>query len=132
MNSDCERIRDRITDHISGILPETETEMLEEHLMECSRCRGYAQKLGEEEQLLTQFFANFDMGITSREDAALSVINRIDTSGRRNILSVGNRIARNLFLRRAAAAVLIVFVTVYFVLTLTWISEINEIIRLSL
>jgi predicted anti-sigma-YlaC factor YlaD len=132
MNSDCERIRDRITDHISGILPETETEMFEEHLMECSMCRGYAQKLGEEERLLTQFFAQFDMGISSREDAAISVINRIDTSGRRNILSVGNRIAGNLFLRRAAAAVLIVFVTVYFVLTLTWISEINEIIRLSL
>jgi anti-sigma factor RsiW len=132
MNSDCERIRDRITDHISGILPETETEMLEEHLVECSRCRDYAQKLREEERLLTQFFAKFDMGIASREDAAISVVNRVDTSGRRNILSVGNRIARNLFLRRAAAAVLIVFVTVYFVLTLTWISEINEIIRLSL
>lgn len=132
MNSDCERIQDRITDHISGILPETETEMLEEHLSECSRCSDYAQKLGEEERLLTQFFAKFDMGISSREDAAIGVINRIDTSGRRNILSVGNRIAGNLFLRRAAAAVLIVFVTVYFVLTLTWISEINEIIRLSL
>ena len=132
MNSDCERIRDRLTDHISGILPETETEMVEEHLSECSSCSDYAQKLGEEERLLTQFFAKFDMGIASREDAAISVINRIDTSGRRNILSVGNRIAGNLFLRRAAAAVLIVFVTVYFVLTLTWISEINEIIRLSL
>ena len=132
MNSDCERIRDRITDHISGILPETEREMFEEHLSECSSCSDYAQKLVEEERLLTQFFAKFDMGIASREDAAIGVINRIDTSGRRNILSVGNRIAGNLFLRRAAAAVLIVFVTVYFVLTLTWISEINEIIRQSL
>lgn len=132
MNSDCERIRDGVADHISGILSETETEMLEEHLMECSSCSDYAQKLGEEERLLTQFFAKFDMDISSREDAAISVINRVDTSSRRNILSVGNRIAGNLFLRRAAAAVLIVFVTVYFVLTLTWISEINEIIRLSL
>jgi predicted anti-sigma-YlaC factor YlaD len=132
MNSDCERIRDRITDHISGILPETETEIVEEHLMECSSCSDYAQQLGEEERLLTRFFAGFDMGIASREDAAIGVINRIDTSGRRNILSVGNRIAGNLFLRRATAAVLIFFVTVYFVLTLTWISEINEIIRLSL
>ncbi len=132
MNSDCERIRDRITDHISGILPETETEMVEEHLSECSSCSDYAQKLGAEERLLTQFFAKFDMDISSRENAVISVINRVDASGRRNILSVGNRIAGNLFLRRAAAAMLIVFVTVYFVLTLTWISEINEIIRLSL
>jgi len=132
MNSDCERIRDRIADHISGILPETEAEMLEEHLGGCSTCRDYRQMLCEEERLLTRFFAKFDMDIARWESAAIGAVSRLDTSGRTSILSVGNRIAGNIFLRHAAVAVLIVFVTVYFVLTLTWISEINEIIRLSL
>ena len=132
MNSDCERIRERIADHISGILPETEPETVEEHLGECSACKDYAQMLRDEERLLTEFFAKFDMDLSSQEDAAIGAVNRLETSGRADILSVGNRIAENLFLRRAAAAVLIIFVTVYFVVTLTWISEINEIMRLCL
>jgi anti-sigma factor RsiW len=125
-------MRDQIADFVTGILPEEEAQTLQQHLSECAACRDYAQRLEEEEQLLTGFFAKFDTNMASWEDEAINMINRFDASGRNNVISVGKMIMRSFLIRHAAVAAVIVFVTLYFIITLTYISQINECIRLCM
>lgn len=132
MSSNCDEMRDQIADFITGILPEKEARALQQHLSDCSACKDYAQTLEKEEQLLTGFFAKFDATMTSREDEAISVINGFDTSGQASVIPAGKTILRSFLIRHAAVAVVIVLVALYFVITLSWISQINECIRLSL
>ena len=49
MNTKCEEIKDKIADFITGVLPETDSHALEQHLMDCSACRNYAEALQEED-----------------------------------------------------------------------------------
>ena len=132
MKSNCDKMKDQIADFITGILPEEETQTFQQHLSECSACRDYALRLQEEEQLLTGFFAKFDENMTDLEDEAINAINRFDTPSRTTVISVGKNIIKNLLIKHAAAAAVIVFVALYFIITYTWISEINECILLSM
>lgn len=132
MKSNCDKMKEQIADLITGIPAEKEAQTIEQHLNECSACRAYAQRMEKEEELLTGFFAKFDTNMTSREDEAINIINRFDASRQTNVVSLGKMIMKSLFAKHAAAAALIVFVTLYFIITLTWISQINECIRLCM
>jgi predicted anti-sigma-YlaC factor YlaD len=132
MKSNCDKMKGRIADFITGILPEEETQTFQQHLSECSQCRDYAKRLQEEEQLLTGFFAKFDENMTYLEDEAINAINRFDTPSQTTVISVGKKIVKNLLIKRAAVAAVIVFVALYFIITYTWISDINECILLSM
>lgn len=132
MDTNCDIMRDRIADLISGILPETQIHTLQQHLSKCSACRDYAHQLQKEDKLLTGLFADFDAGIRGRQDKVIKAINRFDASGKTNIVSPGRTIVRGFFTRHAAAVAVIIIVAVYFIVTLSWISEINECIRLSM
>jgi anti-sigma factor RsiW len=125
-------MRDEIADFITGLLPEQEAQALQRHLEECSACRECAASFEKEEQLLMRFFAKLDADMTACEDEAIEAIGRFAASSQTGVVSVGRTIIRNFLIKHAAVAVLIVFVAVYFVITLTWISEINECIRLSM
>jgi anti-sigma factor RsiW len=129
MNSDCDRLKDRITDFVSGILPEAEIHALQQHLGECSACRAYAEALRKEDQLLAGLFAKFDAGMPGREDEVINAISQLDAAGRRSIISVSSATVKTLLAKHAAAAAVIIVVTLYFIITLTWISQINECIR---
>ena len=132
MKSNCDKMKDRIADFITGILPEQETQTFRQHLNECSACSDYARRLQEEEQLLTGFFAKFDENMTELEDEAINAISRLDAAGRTAAISVGKKIFKDLLVKHAAVAVVIAFVALYFIITLAWISEINECILLSM
>ena len=132
MKSNCDKMKDRIADFITGILPEQETQTFRQHLNECSACSDYARRLQEEEQLLTGFFAKFDENMTELEDEAINAISRLDAAGRNAAISVGKKIFKDLLVKHAAVAVVIAFVALYFIITLAWISEINECILLSM
>lgn len=132
MKNNCDKMKDQIADFITGILPESEIHTLERHLSECPACRDYAEALEKEERLLTGFFAKFDANIAGWEDEAINLINSFDASSETNIISAGKAIMRSLLIKHVAAAVVIVFVALYFIITLTWISQISECIRLSL
>jgi len=130
MESNCDEMKNQIADFITGILPKQEAQALQQHLSECSACRDYAESLEREEQLLTGFFAKFDEDIARWEAAAIDTVNRFDASSKTNVVSIGNTIMKDFLIKHAAVAVVIVFVTVYFIVTLTWISQINECMRL--
>lgn len=132
MKSNCDKMKEQIADFITGILPEAEIHALKRHLSECPVCRDYAEALEKEERLLSGFFAKFDDNITGWEDKAIDLVNSFDASSQTNVISAGKAIMRSLLIKHAAAAMVIVFVAVYFIITLTWISQISDCIRLSL
>ncbi|MHC4185224.1 MAG: anti-sigma factor family protein [Planctomycetota bacterium] len=129
MSSDCERIRDQIADFVSGILSEAESGTLEQHLGGCSACREYAEALQEEDELLGGLFAKLDAGMRGREDEVIETINQLDKGGRSRVLSAKAVVIRSFFAQHAAAAVVVLVVALYFVITLSWISQINECIE---
>jgi anti-sigma factor RsiW len=125
-------MKDRIADFITGVLPEQETQTFRQHLNECSACSDYARRLQEEEQLLAGFFAKFDENMTELEDEAISAISRFDAASQATVISVGKKFFKDLITKHAAVAVVIAFAALYFIITLAWISEINECILLSM
>lgn len=129
MNGDCDKMKDRVADLMSGILPESQTHELRQHLGKCSACKGYAKALQEEDQLLAGLFAKLDASMKGREDEIINTISRLDKSGQSNIISVWRMTVKTLLAKHAAAAAVIAAVTAYFIITLTWISQINEVIR---
>jgi len=132
MDANCDKMKDQIADLISGILPETQIHTLQQHLGKCSACRDYANQLQKEDKLLAGLFAHFDAGMTGRQEEVIKAIDRIDVSGKTNVVSLSRTIMRGFFAKHAAAVAVIIIVAVYFIITLSWISEINECIRLSL
>ena len=132
MNSYCDKMKDQIADFITGVLPQTQVQRLQQHLGKCSACRDYAQALQEEEQLLTGLFGKFDASMPGREGEVINAINDLEAWRRTNIISVVGAIMKTTLAKHAAAAAVIVVVALYFVVTLTWISQITECIRLSM
>ncbi|MHC4665303.1 MAG: zf-HC2 domain-containing protein [Planctomycetota bacterium] len=129
MSSDCERIRDQIADFITGLLPEAEIRGLEHHLSECSACREYGEALEEEDELLAGLFAKLDTRMKGWEDEVIDTINQLDPGGQSSLVSAGAAVMRSFLARYATAAVVVLVVALYFIITLSWISQINECIE---
>jgi anti-sigma factor RsiW len=129
MNSDCERIRDQAADFVSGILSEAEIRELERHLGECPACSEYAKGLQEEDALLAGLFEKLDSGMRGREAEAIDAINDLEESAEGGMLSVGAGGIREFLSRYAMAAVVVFVVALYFIITLSWISQIKECIE---
>jgi len=132
MNSDCDKIRDGIEELVNGTLSEAETNAVRQHLRECSGCSQYAGALEEEEQRLASYFALFESNMSSMEDEVIDALERTEVSGREKVFSVGRDVIIPVVAKHALAAAVIVVVTVYFVITFTWISQINECIARSI
>lgn len=130
-NKKCEKIKDQIADLIAEVLPGTETELLERHLSECSDCREYADSLRAEDKMLADMFADFDTNIEAQEDELINAVNLLAESGAYDIISLCRMMIKDSVARFAGAAAVIAFVTVYFVVTLTWINQITKCIELS-
>lgn len=129
MNDKCDKMKDQITDLVTGILPETEMRTLEQHLSECPACRDYARALQKEDRLLTGLFAEFNANMAGQENEVINAINLLGASSRVNIISVGRMIMKSSITRLATTAAVIVFVVLYFTITLIWISQIRECIQ---
>jgi len=132
MSSDCDSIRDRVAELISGTLKEGERAHVQGHLAECPKCRAYADRLEEEERMLTGFFATFDSGISRLETAVLNALAGAEAPVGDRSVALGRSVIGAALARHGLAAAVLVVVTVYFVITLSWISQINECIRLSM
>lgn len=129
MDSNCDMMRERIADLVTGILSEAQIQTVRQHLSECSACREYADALEREDQLLAGLFGEYDGSMKGWEDAVIDTVSCVGTSGQGSIISAGGAIVRSLFSKHAAAAAVIVVVTLYFIITLSWVSQINEVIR---
>ena len=129
MNNNCEKMKDQIADLVSGVLPETQLQPLLGHINECSDCRDYYSMLQKEDKLLTELFMNYHGDMATREEGAIKALEHLPPFSRINILSRSKMINRSPYTRFAATAAVIVFVTAYFVITLTWLLQIKECIR---
>lgn len=132
MNSDCERIKERITDSVTGTLPKAETDELGQHLSQCPPCKAFAQSLADEELVVTKFFSEFDSVMDQHEEQVIQAINRIEPAPPSAIASILAGTANSTIARHAFAAAVIIVVSLYFIITLTWISQINECIKQSM
>ncbi len=129
MNDNCDKIKDQVTDMLDGLLSEAEVEVVQQHLDRCSDCREYAQALEKEDHLLTELFGKFRANATSYQDEVIEAMDYLGESGQSNIISICRRAVESSVTGLAAAVAVIVFMAVYLIVTLTWISEINECIR---
>ncbi|MEJ2649486.1 MAG: zf-HC2 domain-containing protein [Sedimentisphaerales bacterium] len=81
MKSECEKNKEKITDFVSGILPDSEAEILQQHLNECKDCSEYANALKDEDKLLTEYFAQIDSETHTRQEKILKAINNHKQKG---------------------------------------------------
>ena len=107
MSSDCEKMKDQIADHITGILSESQVQLLDLHLNECTSCREYARALKEEDALLTELFAEIDTDMTNQQEQILRKVNQLCVSKQTESPSIRRIIMKNQITKYAAAAVII-------------------------
>jgi len=131
MNDKCYKIKDKIADLVTGLLPQDKIPEINEHLEICPDCREYYQRFQNEEKLLTNLFEKFNDDMQTRRNLVLNAIcnTQIPHSGK--IISLTRRIDQSTFTRKLAVAAVIAFVTVYFIITLTWITQITECVKIA-
>ncbi|MHC4363279.1 MAG: anti-sigma factor family protein [Planctomycetota bacterium] len=93
MKEDCERMKDRMADHLFGRLSEHDRDALNEHVAQCSKCAEYFQTLRDEKALLREFAEKVDAGVQRRKEAMAEAIRRCNPSERSGILSPATRLA---------------------------------------
>ncbi|MHC4622312.1 MAG: hypothetical protein ACYS4W_00240 [Planctomycetota bacterium] len=131
MNRECDKMKERVLDLITGTLPEGKERAVRKHMGECSECSGYAEALRNEDRMLTGLFTRLETGLAGSEDEAIRRIGSVAGPRRRSLRWFGSDILKYSLTRHAAAAAVILVVALYFVITLTWISQIQQYIELS-
>jgi anti-sigma factor RsiW len=132
MNSDCESMRDKIADLVTGILPDTEAEAVEQHIGECAACREYGEALQEEDRLLDGLIAGFGAEMGRREQEAIDAISRSDAWAPTGGVRPLRMHIKSALIKHAAAAVVVVVVGLYFAITFSWVTQITALIRYGL
>ncbi|MHC4645476.1 MAG: zf-HC2 domain-containing protein [Planctomycetota bacterium] len=126
MKSDCDKMRERIGDLVSAVLSDVEVNNVESHLLECRACRAYAAALRQEDRLLREMVEDLDSAMTEREQAAIRMINSLDVSRDMPLVWKLRQFVESTLARHLATAAVIVVVTLYFIISLSWVSEINK------
>jgi len=106
MKSDCQRIRDHISDRLSGTLPEADERAVRGHLNTCTECRKYAQALTQEDALLTDHFAGIDADRATRQTRVLRALER-HSAPRNDALLVERGTIRKISRLGVAAAIVV-------------------------
>ncbi len=131
MGNECEKIKDQIAEFVGGMLSGPQIEVLQQHISECPSCMDYVQSLEKEDRLLTELFSELGADLTRQEDEIIRAIEQLDRPGRGNVLSFARRFVGNSMARFTGAAAVVAFAALYFIITLTWILQIKECIRIS-
>jgi len=108
MNEDCERMKDKMADHLFDALSAQDREALDKHLVGCSKCAERFQKLRDERDLLREFAEKVDTGTQRRKEALAEEIKRCDMSKRAGVTPGWRAVALSPVTKLAAAAVLLV------------------------
>lgn len=126
MINECEKIEDQVIDFVCGFLSTSQIESVQEHLGKCLSCRNYWQSLQKEEQSLTGLFANLDANLMEQKDIVINAIERLVPPKQANIISLCRMVVRSSLTKFAGAAVVIGFVALFLIVTLSWINQIKE------
>ncbi len=107
MNNRCQKIQNQIPDYILGLLGKEQTDTLNEHISQCSRCKKHLQSLENENRLLMQLGRNLDTGMTVRRERAVEALSNSTPTLHREAVSRWRMIMKNRITKLAAAAVII-------------------------
>ena len=130
MNNACYKMKDCIADLICGTLPQEQKAALEKHLTDCSNCKDYLLSLQDEDKLLDEVFAKINRKLPSLQNKIIAAVNCNRAGIFGNAITAYRIFAAETFAKFAVVAV-IVSMMVYFVVTLSWISEIRECIQIA-
>jgi predicted anti-sigma-YlaC factor YlaD len=125
-------MRERICDLVSGVPADDGVEVLESHLLKCRFCRDYAEALRKEDELLRRYFAEMASSMTGREEEAIRRINDLKVCEEAGLVCRVRCIVESSLAKHVATAAVIAVVALYFIITLSWVSEINELYELSM
>jgi predicted anti-sigma-YlaC factor YlaD len=114
------------------VLPDSEMQAVGEHLDQCSACKAYAQFLRREDQMLAGMVEQLEANMPQREASVIRALNNLRRRSTDSGTALLTGLAESAVLKRAAAVAAIVIVTVYFVITLNWVSEMNELYALGM
>ena len=132
MNEECEKIKNLITDYISGILTETEAADLQRHLKDCRTCSKYMRALKDEDKLLTALFAEIDTNMEARQQRVLQVINQSGQTKQIKTIPIWVKIMKNRVIKLTVAAVIIIAAIILlnpFGGSVTWAQVIEPILN---
>ena len=104
MNGPCEKMRDKIADHVLGILSQEEICALDEHISQCPRCKEYAEALQIEKQELLQFGESLDSKMAAREAKVIESLSQVSLEKAR-LPSIWRTIMQTRITKFAAAAI---------------------------
>ena len=105
MDSQCEKIRNQLTDYILGILDREKSDILKRHIGECEKCREYLKSLEKEKSLLMQFSQQINAGMDTRSERAIKALSSLKDYRKEN--SIWRIIMHKKIIKFAAAAVII-------------------------
>jgi hypothetical protein len=108
MNEDCERMKERMADHLLGNLSGQDSDALNEHVALCSKCAEHFQTLRDEKALLREFAEKVDAGMQQRKEKVTEAIQRCDLTERTSPPFSWRTIAQGRISRLAVAAGLLV------------------------
>ncbi|UCD56336.1 MAG: zf-HC2 domain-containing protein, partial [Candidatus Hydrogenedentota bacterium] len=111
MNGPCDKMQDKIIDHVLGILNRWEISAVDKHLRQCDACRKYAELLQNEKRSLLQLGRRLDMGMNARQAKAVRALQQISGNETR-LLAIWRIIMRSRVTRIAAAAAIIIAVLI--------------------
>jgi hypothetical protein len=108
MISPCEKMQEKITDFVLGILSKQESDALAEHVSSCPDCSQYLRALQNENRLLLQLGDKLDADMTIRQDKVIEALKRQSPTAQTKVLSIGRIIMKSKITKLAAAAVIVV------------------------
>ena len=123
-------MKDCIADLVCGIMPEEQKSVLEKHLTGCSECKDYLFALQDEDKLLNKMFAKINHRLPNLQNKIIAALNCNRAGILGNTVTAYRMFAAETFTKFAVVAI-IVSAMVYFVVTLSWISQIQECIQIA-
>ena len=108
MNEDCERMKDKMADHLFDRLSAPDRGALDEHLAQCSKCAEHIRALRDEKALLGEFAEKVGAGMQQRKERMTEAIQRCDLTERTSRRFGWAAIAQGRIARFAVAAGLLV------------------------
>ena len=130
MKTQCDKIQDKVSGFIAGILPEKEMFTVQEHLGECSVCKEYNDQLQGEELLLEDLFEKLESDMARQEDEVIKAVEYCTGAAETGIAALFRKYSESRFVKIAGAAAVIIFLALNYIITLSWISEIKACIQL--
>ncbi len=77
MSSPCEKMQDRIVDMLLGLLGQTESQALQDHIDGCDRCRQYYYSMQDQQDRLASLGESLDKHINAQQENVVSALHRL-------------------------------------------------------